>query len=199
MTLSFDKLLHFITGLAIGVGFWWWLERYAKQAARSINPLVFLIMLIWGASGLFFFRKLGIPLLSGTFFYMAVPDWDIPLYDATGLRFLIHRSWLFHSVLLPMGLLGGWFWCSQQRYVSPWQRTGVNLLRDGAIGLSVGMSAHLVWDALLSSLKRGFYIRGFGGSASYLWLFVNLAIGIGVPLLIAWSMRPTRSSQRSMD
>jgi len=199
MPLSFDKLLHFITGLAIGVGFWWWLERYAKQAARSINPLVFLIMLIWGASGLFFFRKLGIPLLSGTFFYMAVPDWDIPLYDATGLRFLIHRSWLFHSVLLPMGLLGGWFWCSQQRYVSPWQRTGVNLLRDGAIGLSVGMSAHLVWDALLSSFKRGFYIRGFGGSASYLWLFVNLAIGIGVPLLIAWSMRPTRSSQRSMD
>ena len=199
MPLSFDKLLHFITGLAIGVGFWWWLERYAKQAARSINPLIFLIMLIWGASGLFFFRKLGIPLLSGTFFYMAVPDWDIPLYDATGLRFLIHRSWLFHSVLLPMGLLGGWFWCSQQRYVSPWQRTGVNLLRDGAIGLSVGMSAHLVWDALLSSLKRGFYIRGFGGSASYLWLFVNLAIGIGVPLLIAWSMRPTRSSQRSMD
>ncbi|NMF84369.1 hypothetical protein [Nodosilinea sp. P-1105] len=199
MTLSFDKLLHFVTGLAMGVGFWWWLERYAKQAARSINPLIFLIMLIWGASGLFFFRKLGIPLLSGTFFYMAVPDWDIPLYDATGLRFLIHRSWLFHSVLLPMGLLGGWFWCSQQRYVSPWQRTGVNLLRDGAIGLSVGMSAHLVWDALLSSLKRGFYIRGFGGSASYLWLFVNLAIGIGVPLLIAWSMRPTRSSQRSMD
>ena len=44
-----------------------------------------------------------------------------------------------------------------------WQRTSTNLLRDSAIGLSVGVSAHLVWDALLSSSKRGFYIRGFGG------------------------------------
>ena len=199
MLLSVDKLLHFITGLAVGVGFWWWLERYAKQAARSINPLVFLIMVIWGASGLFFFRKLGIPLLSGTFFYMAVPDWDIPLYNATGLRVLIHRSWLFHSVLIPVGLLGGWFWCSQQRYLSQGQRSWVNLLRDSAIGLSVGMSAHLVWDALLSSLKRGFYTQGFGGPASYLWLFANLAVGFGVPLLIARSMSPARSGQTWLD
>ncbi|PSN17965.1 hypothetical protein C7271_14990 [filamentous cyanobacterium CCP5] len=192
MPAFLDKLLHFATGIAIGVGFWWCLERYAKPAARTINPLVFLIMLIWGASGLFFFRKLGIPLLSGTFFYMAVPDWDIPLYEATGLRFLIHRSWLFHSVILPMGLLGGWFWLSQRQLQSVWQRTFTSLLRDTAIGLSVGMSAHLMWDALLSSTRRGFYIRGFGGATSYLWLVFNLAIGLGIPLLIAWSVRPTR-------
>ena len=197
MTAFLDKLLHFGTGIAVGIGFWWFLERYTREAARTINPLIFLIMLIWGASGLFFFRKMGVPLLSGTFFYMAFPDWDIPLYDATGLLFLIHRSWLFHSVIIPMGMLGGWFWLSQRQRLNQWQRTLTNLLRDSAIGLSVGISAHLAWDALLSSFKRGFYIRGFGGPASYLWLFANLAIGIGIPLLIAWSMRPARQMGHS--
>ena len=63
-----------------------------------------------------------------------------------------------------MGMLGSWFWLSQRQRLNQWQRTSTNLLRDSAIGLSVGVSAHLVWDALLSSSKRGFYIRGFGGT-----------------------------------
>ncbi|WP_187329578.1 hypothetical protein [Halomicronema hongdechloris] len=61
----------------------------------------------------------------------------------------------------------------------------MNLLRDGAIGLSVGISAHLIWDALLSSTRRGFYIHGFGGSLSWLWLLGNLIGGLAVPLLLA--------------
>jgi hypothetical protein len=193
MGLSLDKLLHFATGLAVGVGFWWLLEHHARSAARSINPIAFLIMLIWGASGLFFFRKLGLPLLSHTFFYMAIPDWDIPLYKATGLRWLIHRSWLFHSVLIPLCLLGLWLGWGRSPIQAPWQRSLVNLLRDSAIGLSVGMSAHLLWDALLSSTRRGFQIHGFSGGASYLWLLVNLMVGIGVPLFIAGAMRPAPS------
>ena len=104
MSAWVDKLLHFATGLGVGITFWWLLERHLRIAARRINPIIFLIMLMWGASGLFFFRKLGIPILSHTAFYMAVPDWDLPLYQATRLRFLIHRSWLFHSTLLPLAL-----------------------------------------------------------------------------------------------
>jgi hypothetical protein len=65
----------------------------------------------------------------------------------------------------------------------------INLLRDSAIGLSVGISAHLLWDALLSSTRRGFYIAGFGSSLSLLWLLANLLIGIGIPLLIAREFR----------
>lgn len=194
MPAFLDKLLHFGVGLAVGIGFWALIERYARPAARSINPIVFLIMLIWGASGLFFFRKLGIPLFSGTFFYMAIPDWDIPLYQATGLRLLIHRSWLFHSVIIPLLALGGWFWLVQQNRLTSWQKTLANLLRDGAMGLSVGISGHLLWDALLSSTKRGFYIRGFGGPASYLWLLVNLVVGLGVPLLIAYGWHSSSPS-----
>ena len=187
MSSLLDKLMHFAIGLAVGLVFWWILERYSRSATRIINPVIFLIMLVWGASGLFIFRKLGIPFFSHTFFYMAFPDWDIPLYDVTRLRFLIHRSWLFHSVLIPTGLLGIWFWQSRQLITTSLQRNLINLLRDGAIGLSVGISAHLLWDALLSSLRRGFHIQGFGTAASYLWLFLNLGVGLGVPWLIAWS------------
>jgi hypothetical protein len=196
MPALWEKLLHFGVGIVTGIAFWWVLERYARNSAQTINPICFLSMLVWGASGLFFFRKLGIPILRGTFFYMAFPDWDIPLYQWTGFKFLIHRSWLFHSVLIPTAALGGWVWLMQRSRLAQWQKTLANWVRDGAIGLSVGISAHLIWDALLSSTRRGFYIRGFSGSTSYLWLFVNLAVGIGLPLLIAWSMQaPHQSSQ----
>ncbi|MBD2231418.1 hypothetical protein H6G07_07500 [Phormidium tenue FACHB-1052] len=188
MPALLDKLLHFAVGIATGVVFWWVLERNHRNAAATINPICFLVMVVWGASGLFFFRKLGVPLLSGTFFYMAFPDWDIPLYKATGLRFLIHRSWLFHSVLIPVAGLGGWLWLASRLALSTWQKTVANLLRDGAMGLSVGISAHLIWDALLSSTRRGFYIHGFSGPASYGWLLLNLVIGLGVPLVIAWGL-----------
>ena len=197
MNALFDKLMHFATGIAVGVIFWQLLERYSRTTARYINPIIFLIMLVWGASGLFFFRKLGLPVLSHTFFYMAFPDWDIPLYKITGLRFLIHRSWLFHSVLIPMGLLGLWFWLSRHPLTTRTQRVLTNLLRDSAIGLSVGVSSHLIWDALLSSTRRGFYIHSFGSLPSWLWLISNLLIGLGVPLLIARHFQSAEIPSRS--
>ncbi|NEQ44421.1 MAG: hypothetical protein F6K00_13030 [Leptolyngbya sp. SIOISBB] len=185
MSAWFDKLLHFAIGLAVGITFWWLLERYLRNAARRINPILFLIMLVWGASGLFFFRKLGIPILSHTAFYMAIPDWDIPLYQVTRLRFLIHRSWLFHSTLLPLALLGLWGWLRRSPPSHQWPTLLTNSLRDSALGLSIGMSAHLLWDALLSSTRRGFYIRGFGSLNSWLWLIMSLGLGIGIPWLVA--------------
>ncbi|MEM6435033.1 MAG: hypothetical protein AAF773_14455 [Cyanobacteria bacterium P01_D01_bin.115] len=191
MSSLLDKLLHFAIGLGVGVVFWAGLERYHRAAARVINPLVFLIMVVWGASGLFLFRQLGIPLLSHTAFYMAVPDWDLPLYKLTRFRFLIHRSWPFHSVLIPLLLLGLWLWLSRQPGWHRWQRVGLSTLRDGAIGLSVGMSAHLIWDALLSSTRRGFYIHGFSRGTSLLWLLINLTLGLGVPFVIARALSRT--------
>ncbi len=187
MYLSTDKLMHFVVGLAVGVGFWQLLEHYAKVGVRRINPIWFLIMLIWGASGLFFFRKLHIPILSNDFFYMAVPDWDISLYNWTRLRFLIHRSWLFHSTLLPIGLLFLSLW-GMNYYQSIKNSTVWNWLRDSAVGLSVGISAHLIWDALLSETKAGFMINGWNHSTSLTWLAINLLLGFSVPFAVIWAM-----------
>ena len=186
MYLSTDKLMHFVVGLAVGAGFWQLLERYAQVGVRRINPIWFLIMLIWGASGLFFFRKLHIPILSNDFFYMAVPDWDIPLYNWTRLRFLIHRSWLVHSALLPIGLLFISLW-GMNRAQSLSNSPKWNWLRDAAIGLSVGISAHLIWDALLSETKAGFLINGWNHYTSLTWLALNLSMGFGVPFLVIWA------------
>jgi hypothetical protein len=177
--MSLDKLTHFLVGLAIGFAFWQILERYAKDGVEKINPIWFLIMLIWGASGLFFFRKLHIPILDNDFFYMAVPDWDIPLYNWSHVRFIIHRSWLFHSVLLPMGFILISLWGINFSQFRP-QRDR-QWLRDAAMGLSVGMSAHLIWDALLSYTKQGFVIYGWNQFDSFLWLALNLIVGFGVP------------------
>ena len=51
MNAFWDKLLHFATGIAVGVGFWWGLERYTKQAARTINPIMFLVVVVAGQCG----------------------------------------------------------------------------------------------------------------------------------------------------
>ena len=192
MGIPFDKWMHFAVGIVVGMSFWWGLERYGRLGARLVNPIVFLVMLIWGASGLFFFRTLHIPLLDHTYFYMAIPDWDIPLQRWTKLPLLIHRSWLFHSVLTPFALLGLWLWLRQRQELGQKLRSQLNLLRDAALGLSVGICAHLIWDALLSSTRRGFYIHGFSRWASALWLFVNLLVGLGLPFLLAQSLQDER-------
>ena len=179
MSISADKLMHFIVGAGAGWFFWQLLERYAKTGVRYLNPFIFIIAVIWGASGLFFFR------LESQFFYMAIPDWDLPLYKITRFSFLVHRSWLFHSVILPIGLLIVSLVGMQQKQISVisyW-------LRDTAIALCVGMSAHLIWDALLSETKRGFFIRGWSHSDSLIWLFANLAIGFGIPFILLRSLR----------
>lgn len=199
MFLSTDKLMHLIVGIVVGIGFWQILERYAPVGVRRINPIWFLVMLIWGASGLFIFRKLHVPILSGDFFYLAVPDWDIPLYNWTRWRFLIHRSWMFHSVLLPMGLLLTSFWGVDRHRKAITVSPAWSWLRDGAIGLSVGMSAHLIWDALLSMTKQGFTIGGWNQPTSLAWLGLNLIIGLGVPFAIIWAMDSGSGNSRSRD
>ncbi|MBO1349144.1 MAG: hypothetical protein EBE86_017925 [Hormoscilla sp. GUM202] len=58
MYRSTDLLMHFVVGLAVAVEFWQLSERYAPNGVRRVNPIWFFVMLIWGASGLFIFRKL---------------------------------------------------------------------------------------------------------------------------------------------
>lgn len=182
-----DKAIHFIVGLAVGASYWRLLERYAKEGVKRINPIWFLVMLIWGASGLFFFRKLHIPILSADIFYMAVPDWDILLYKWTKLRIFLHRSWLFHSSLLSLGLLAiSWWEMKRRRFYFGSSHQWWGWCRDGAIGLCVGMSAHLIWDALLSSTKRGFVIFGWNHFDSHIWLILNLILGFGIPFWLIW-------------
>jgi len=186
MFLSLDKTLHFLGGLVVGVGFWWILERKAVGGYRCINPICYLVMVIWGASGLFLFRKMNIPILSHQLFYMAIPDWDIPLYQWTRLRFLIHRSWLFHSTIISTSILTIYFFAAIKKLTFPtsWQSKLLNRLRDCAIGLSVGICAHLIWDAALSSTRQEFKIYGWSPFHSLIWLIVNLLIGFGLPLLV---------------
>lgn len=182
-----DKAIHFIIGLAVGAIYWQLLERYAKEGVKRINPIWFLVMLIWGASGLFFFRKLHIPILSADIFYMAVPDWDILLYKWTKLRMFLHRSWLFHSSLPALGLLAiSWWEMKRRRFYFDSSHKWWRWCRDGAIGLCVGMSAHLIWDALLSSTKRGFVIFGWNQNDSHIWLILNLILGFGIPFWVIW-------------
>jgi hypothetical protein len=181
-----DKFLHFVVGLAVGFGFWWLLERQASRGSQFINPICYLLMLLWGASGLFFFRILHLPILSHQLFYMAFPDWDIPISRLPGLGFLMHRSWLFHSVIISTAILSICTVLIIQGNMNHtrWQSNLLHWCRDGAIGLSVGICAHLIWDFLLSSTKTGFRIHGWSSSASLIWFLLNLLIGLGLPFLI---------------
>lgn len=195
MSISFDKFMHFVIGAITGWSYWQFLERYAKMGIRYLNPLIFILGVIWGASGLFFFRQLQVPILEGQFFYMAIPDWDIPLYKVTRFSLLLHRSWLFHSVVLPIGLLIVSFVGMQQKQIA----TISYGLRDVAIALCVGISAHLIWDALLSETKRGFFIHGWSHSDSLIWLGVNLAIGLGLPFICLKSLRDRNPEKLDPD
>ncbi|MGK7905077.1 MAG: hypothetical protein AB4352_27460 [Hormoscilla sp.] len=183
--ISTEQFIYFVIGLAAGIGFWQLSKRYAPAGMRQINLIWFFVMLIWGASGWFFFRKLGVPILSDDLFYLPVPDWDVRLYQWTKWNFLYHRSWLFHSVLLPIGLLFASLWGMHRSSKRAWK-----WLRDGAIGLSVGMSAYLLWDTLhsMATYRRGFYIYGWNQSTSLVWSGLNLILGLGVPFLVIWRL-----------
>lgn len=113
--------MYFVVGLAAGIGFWQLSKRYAPGGMGQINLIWFFAMLIWGASGWFFFRKLGVPILSDDLFYLPVPDWDVRLYQWTKWNFLYHRSWLFHSVLLPLGLLFASLWGMHRSSKRAWK------------------------------------------------------------------------------
>jgi len=204
-------MFQFLLGLTVGWAFWGVCERYARRGLLlHVNPITFILMVIWGSSGFFLLRIFPQNEFSSLlqFLYLPVPDWDIPLSVWTGWDFLIHRSLLFSSNILPIACIGlSWLLLnfSRQRSSSTGLRVK-SLLLNMAIGLSVGVSAHLLGDVLLNLILNGkdlilFRLNSiFSGNYSYrsfnfeignrgvifslVWVGLNSFIGIMAPFAI---------------
>ncbi len=196
--------------LALGIAFVFWnrAEQYAKKGLQFVDPLLFLVMVIWGASGFFFLSPI-LQFLPGFFdsildiFYQAIPDWDIPLYiwfnswfSRGGWEFLKHRSWLFSSVIIPTVLLVISILPNILRkpLLAKKYHSHLNTLRNIAFGLFVGVSAHLCGDILLSFIPRGdigFKIYGWNQWVSLIWFMFHIFLGIFIPFLLIWFIGTT--------
>jgi hypothetical protein len=157
---------HLFLGLLIGYSFWAFCENRAKGGISYINPIWFLVMLIWGASGFFFLPYNQFPIVQ--LFYYAVPDWDIPLAVWTSFDILNLGYWSFISLLVPLIFLV---------ILLHKRRSNINhrrsIFQDVAIGLSVGISAHLIGDALWQSI-----------SISTISLCILIFFGLVIPFFV---------------
>ncbi|MBE8990046.1 hypothetical protein [Nostoc sp. LEGE 12450] len=179
---------YLFLGMLVGYGFWEFCECYAKVGISRINPFLYPFMVVWGASGFFFLPYVEYAHLS----YYAVPDWDIPLTVWMQLEFLQHRSWLFSSVLIPLAFLAiaQLLQNTRQRHskrINKVFKIFIGSLKDISLGLSVGISAHLMGDFLLQWIRSGdtsINIFGWTKLYSLIWLALNLLLGLIVPFLI---------------
>jgi hypothetical protein len=122
-----------------------------------------LVGLIIGSSSLFFLPN-KLPFLSRSenyyyqFWHYPISDWDILLLGGPW-----HRFFITHSAIIPTFLLYG-----------PGNRRFALI----CLGLTIGISSHLAWDAYSSAnplivfYPKVFYFKGF---AAELWLYVNTA------------------------
>ncbi|MBD2124732.1 hypothetical protein H6F68_28085 [Trichocoleus sp. FACHB-262] len=172
--------LYLFFGMALGYAFWEFCERYAREQILYVNPILFVIMLVWGASG-FFFLPYSQDLIIQLLCY-AIPDWDIPLSMGRQSDLFQHRSWLFSSILIPLILLGIAILSAVFRL-----RLVLSSLRNIAIGLLVGISAHLLGDLLLQWIPIGdtdIKIYELDSLHSRVWLFLNLVFGLVLPFSV---------------
>ena len=194
---------YLFLALGIALVFWSYAERYTEKGLRFVNPLLFLVMVIWGASGFFFLSPV-LQFLPSFFdsildiFYKAIPDWDIALYiwsnywfPRVGWEFLKHRSWLFSSVIIPTAILVISILPSllHKPILAKKYRWHLNTLRSIAFGLFVGVSVNLCGDILLSFIPRGdigFKIYGWNQSDSLIWFAFHIFLGIFIPFLWIW-------------
>jgi hypothetical protein len=191
---------YLLLGILVSKYFWDYAERYSKQGLRLVNPLLFFIMVIWGASGFFFLSPI-LNFLPNLFepilqlFYNAIPDWDIPLYiwakswlPGIEWELLKHRSWLFSSNIIPI-LLMVISTLTPRLYPSVLakMRRHLNNLFNIAIGLSVGFFAHLCGDMILSFIPRGdigVTIYSWNQLISLIWFALNMFLGISIPFFL---------------
>ena len=179
-------------GMLIGYYFWEFCEYRIRKdiSISSINPIWYLIMVVWGASGFFF-----LPYTQHSVFhllYYPVPDWNIQFFLWTKWEFLQHCSWLFSSVILPLTLLGISLLMHRisQRHSSLICRLFnylFNCLRDISIGLSIGVSTHLIGDFVLQwtpSIDTNINIFGWLQLHSLIWLCLNLFLGFIIPFIV---------------
>ena len=187
--------------LALGISWFFWnsAEKYARKGLQFVDPLSFFIMSIWGASGFFFLSpilhfvpSLFQPILQ--LYFKPLPDWDIYLYIWANSYFsnieweiLKHRSWLFSSVLLPILLI---IISLLLRILYKPIRTKYHyIINSILIGLSIGVSAHLSGDILLSFIPRGdigFKIYGWNLLSSFIWFISHIFLGFSIPFFLIW-------------
>lgn len=157
------KLAHFFVGVVFAMLFWYVLEKQYRNPA--LNPILMFVACLWGACGLFFFRwffiDINIPILKEKWFYVAFPDWDILILGLGAHRNLFFHSTIFSMLLMLAAVWKKWLW-----------------LRDFGIGLTVGISAHLLWDMITVYRYPWRYIRHLDGFAGGLWVVANVVVGI---------------------
>jgi len=201
---------YLFLGLGISYGFWELCERYFARRLINVNPMLFLVMVIWGASGFFFFSFLLLVLnfLSNDFGFAysllystvelvctAVPDLDIlldvwveQLTPNAEWTFLEHRSLIFSSVIIPSALtlinvvIPIFF-----KHASAQTRAIQSILYTTAIGLFIGISGHLLGDILLQLIPSkdvDITIHKLEKFSSYIWLALNISLGIFIPVFI---------------
>lgn len=175
------KLAHLFIGIVFAMIFWYVLEKQYRNPA--MNPILLLVGCLWGACGLFFFRwffiDINIPILKEKWFYVAFPDWDILV-----LGIGAHRNLFFHSTIFPILVM----------IVAVWKK--VVWLRDFGIGLTLGISAHLVWDLITVYRYPWNYIRHLDGYAGALWVLGNVIVGLFLAYYLVGRMAlPIRGRQ----
>ena len=130
-------------------------------------------------------------------FYLPIPDWDIFANSLTDDRysFFEHRSFLFSSIILPSLVLLISYILS--KFIKNSWRWAVNILRNFSLGLFLGISVHLILDILVyflnkllviisSSVSMDIKVNGFSHTASWLWLIINIFLGLLIPTIVIW-------------
>lgn len=194
---TIKSFLYLLLSIGISWLFWNRAERYAKKGLHYVDPFLFIVMVIWGASGFFFFSFIlhFIPTLYHSIiglFLKPIPDWDISLYiwanhlfSDTDWDLFKHRSWLFSSVIIPILLMViSILIVALRKSISS---KSFRVLNSIIIGLFVGISSHLSGDLVFSFIPRGnigYKIYDFNTSISQLWFASNILLGISIPFLI---------------
>ena len=182
---------YLFLGVLVGYLFWERCESSYKKEILKVNPLIYIFTLCWGASGFFFLPKVFSNM--DQIIQRAFPDWDIPLSLFLHLNLLQHRSWLFSSTLVPIALLSivlSFQFLRNQNLVrnnKRWLTFIWNFIRDFSIGLSVGVSAHLIGDFSFQWIPAGdtnISIFGWQELYSHLWLILNIFLGLIIPFLV---------------
>ncbi|MEZ4365165.1 MAG: S8 family serine peptidase [Kofleriaceae bacterium] len=125
----------------------------------------YLLGVVVGASGLFFLPYVA-PTVSSwpvvEMFTRGLPSWDLAAFGAVG-----HGHALFFSAALPVGLLALGY--------------GVPRLRGVLAGVSLGVAAHLLVQAIAPQMDIRYVPNLFG--LDTLWLAANAAVCIGLAKL----------------
>lgn len=150
----------FFTGIGTLFGFVMLLGRRLPGARLGLGSILGAIL---GASGLFFFSRLGVPGLG--ILAEPMPTWDGVIFGS-GWRFTALWASAIPVVLATVALLA------------------TKSLRGFLIGLSLGWAAHLVLAGINSSTDVQF-IPGVSGVLDSLWLFASASVLMVLAALVA--------------